>query len=424
MSYYFLYQKKGIPSWLAYSFILLMTVGISFGFRNNPTKIMSRADKNLIPKNITIGNLTNEAATIHFTTSDKTKAYLNVIGPDNQRIVKFDYQDNQQQQARQLHYFELNQLKANSQYSVEIFVENEQFIKTVQFKTLNYQYPTVSNPPLFGKVVKTDLTASSNTLVAIKIFPNDPYAYSTLTKSNGEWIITLPFVLDKNQQEVKLTKEQVLKIKFIDEDLKQSTVVVKYNDTKPLRSIVLGQDYDFTKSDLVLGVKKRQVNRLITAPTQNSIISSQYPAFRGQAFPNTLVKLVIEPNIANLLISTDDSGNWQYVPLKPLLVGQYQVYAKQGDKEATVKFNITKSGEAVLGEATPSAELTATPTQIPSEPTFTPVPSPTIQVIVPTNAFLTPTVSQTEIPRLGFNNNLLILMASGLSLLGLFLVLY
>lgn len=424
MSYYFLYQKKGIPSWLAYTFILLMTLGISFGLRNNPAKIISRADKDLTPKQVTVTNLTNEAAVVHFTTKAKVKTHLSLVGKDNLNLIKFDLRDDKNQTNRQLHYFQLDGLKANTQYLVDIYVEAKRYQKQISFKTLNYQYPTVNNPPLFGKIVKSDLTPSDDTLVEIKVFDDKDYSYSTITKNNGEWITTLPFVLDQEQQEIKLDPEQILTLRFTNQNLKHSTVIVKYKDAKPLRSIVLSQDYDFTKPDLVLGVKNRQTNRLITAPAPSSVISSQYPAFRGHAPPNTLVKLIINPNVANLLISTDDSGNWQYVPLQPLSVGQYQVYAKQGDKEVTVNFNITKSGESVLGEATPSAELSATPTQTPNVPTFTPVPSPTIQVIVPTNSPLNPTISQTEIPRLGFNNNLLILMASGLSLLGLFLVLY
>ena len=428
MSYYFLYQKKGVPSWLAYSIILIMTVGISLGLRGNSTRIMSRANKNLIPKQITISNITNEAATLHFVTKDLTKTHVNLLTPNNTSLMKFDWRDQTQQTPRQLHYFQLNQLKSNTQYQIEIYVEGKLYDQPIRFKTLNYQYPTLNNAPIFGKVVKSDLTASDNTLVEAKLTSNSKYSYSTLTKGTGEWIITLPFVLDENQQEIKLIPEQKITIQFTNEQLHSSTVVTKYNLTQPLRSIVLGQDYDFTKADLVLGVKKRQTNRLITAPVNNSAISSAYPAFRGQAAKNSLVKVVIEPNIANLLISTDDSGSWQYVPLQPWAIGQYRLTAKQGELEETIDFQITKSGEAVLGEATPSANLTITPTQAPTlspfQPTVTPLPSPTIQVIVPTTSLLTPTITQEQIPQLGYHNNLLILLASGLSLLGLFLVLY
>lgn len=405
-----------------------MTVGISLSLKGSSTQIMSRANKNLIPSQIAVSNLTNEAATLHFVTKNPAKTQVNLLTPENSSLVKFDWRDQTQQTPRQLHYFQLNQLKSDTQYQVEIYIEGKLYNQKVQFKTLNYQYPSLNNAPIFGKVVKSDLTASDNTLVVAKLNPNSKYSYSTLTKPTGEWIITLPFVLNENQEEIELNPEQQITLKFTNEQLKNSTVLSKYNLTQPLRSIVLGQNYDFTKTDLVLGVKKRQTNRLITAPANNSAISSAYPVFRGQAIKNSLVKVVIEPNVANLLISTDDSGSWQYVPLQPLSIGQYRLTAKQGDQEEIINFQITKSGEAILGEATPSATLTTTPTQVPTtkptQPTIALIPSPTIQVIVPTNALLTPTVTQEQIPQLGYHNNLLILLASGLSLLGLFLVLY
>lgn len=417
-----------MPSWLAYILILIMTVGISLGLKGRSTQIMSRANKNLIPKQITVSNITNEAATLHFITKDRAKTYISLSTLNNPPLIKFDWRDQTQQTPKQLHYFQLNQLKPNTQYQIEIYVEGKRYDQLVQFKTLHYQYPTLNNAPIFGKVVKSDLTASDNTLVEAKLTPKSKYSYSTLTKPTGEWIITLPFVLDENQQELKLDPEQKIIIQFTSEQLKKSTVLTKYNLSQPLRSVVLGQNYDFTKADLVLGVQKRQTNRLITAPANHSAISSAYPAFRGQAAKNSLVKVVIEPNIANLLISTNDSGFWQYVPLQPLPIGQYRLIAKQGDSEETIEFQITKSGEAILGEATPSANLTITPSQTPTQPppqlTLTPLPSPTIQVIVPTTSLITPTITQEQIPQLGYHNNLLILLASGLSLLGLFLVLY
>jgi len=411
MSYYFLYRKKGIPSWLAYTFILIMTAIISLALKGNSTKIISRADKNLMPNQIAVSNLTNTTATIHFITKNRVKTYLNLIDPSGNKLIKFDFRDQNQQTARQLHYFQLNQLKPNLKYRVEIYVEKQKYYREIEFKTLNFSYPSINNTPIFGKVLNSDLTPSENTLVKVKISSDNPYTYSTLTKATGEWIITLPFAIDKNRQEIVLKPEQVLTLNFLDQNLKHSSVKVIYKEAKPLRSIILGQNYDFTKPDLILGIKTRQINRLITAPKDGSILFSSYPTFRGQAKEHSLVKLVIEPNVANLLITTDNSGGWKYIPLKPLPPGKYQAYAKQNKQEKRINFTVGKSGEAVLGEATPSASLT-------------PLPSPTIQVIVPTNLPVSPTVIQNQIPTLGFHNNLLILIASGLSLLGLFLLLY
>lgn len=421
MSYYFLYQKKGVPSWLAYGFILLLTIGLSLGLKGQSTPIISRADKKLLPTQITVSNITNETATLHFTTKDLAKTQIKLLTPDNQSWLKFDLRDQHKQTDKQLHYFQLDRLKANTQYQIQIYVDGKLFDKQIKFTTLNYQHPRLSNSPIFGKVVKSNLTAAENTLVELKIFPKSKVIYSTLTKQTGEWIITLPFVLDENQQEVEVHPEQPLTLKFTGPEFKQSVVRVKYKDVQPLRSIVLGQNYDFTKNDLVLGIRESQKKQLITAPTNNSALDKSFPTFRGHASKNSLVKVIIEPNIANLLISTDQNGNWQYIPLLPLPIGQYRLTAKQAGQEESITFQITKSGESVLGEATPSADLTVTPTPI---QIITSVPSPTIELITPTEVAITPTITQEQIPSLGTGNNLLILLASSLSLLGLFFVLY
>jgi hypothetical protein len=275
----------------------------------------------------------------------------------------------------------------------------------------------------------SDMQPTEGALITAKIPDNSPYSYSGLSKSAGEWIITLPLILDSQEEEINLGKDQVIKLDIINENLEKSQVIVKYGDCQPLRTVVLGQNYDFTKSDLVLGVKKRVSSKLVTNPTEGAVISSFYPTFRGQGPKNTFLKLIIEPNIANLLISIDKNGNWQYTPQKSLAPGKYRLLAKSGSLKEEVNFQIGKSGQAVLGDATASATITLAPTETePDEdPTPTAVsPTSTPQVsTAPTDIpLISPTITQEIIPQLGLNNNLVILLASGLSLLGLFLVLY
>ena len=422
MSYYFLYQKKGVPSWLAYSFILIMTVAISLTFRGGSTKIISRASKNLIPLNITVSNLTNKSANIYFNTKEPVKTYISVSANNQPAQVLFDYRDQKTQLSRRLHYFELNQLDTNTQYRFSIYVEGKLYEQEQNFATLSLEYPTLSNAPVFGKVVQSNLQPAAEVLVSVKLSSDSQYNYSVLTRASGEWIATLPIVLDNQGLEATIDPNQIINIHLMDENLKQSKITVKYVDTQPLKSVVLGQNYDFTQSDLVLGIKKRAENHLITSPSNNAVISSFYPTFRGQGSKNTLLKLMIKPNVVDLLVSVDKNGNWQYTPEMALSPGQYELIAKNNSEEETITFNIGKSGETVLGEATPSATITLNPTTATS-PVITTIPSPTTIPTI-TTLLISPTIIQDQIPQLGFHNNLLILLASGLSLLGLYLVLY
>src|SRR3989339_138604 len=277
MSYYFLYQKKGVPSWLAYSFILIMTVIISLAFKGSSTKIVSRASKNLIPHNITVSNLTNKSASIHFTTKDPVKTYLSISSQNKPTQVQFDYRDQETQLPRRLHYFQLNQLSTNTQYRFSIYVEGKLYQEEQTFKTLDLEYPTLSNAPVFGKVVQSNLQPGVDILVTVTLFPQSRYTYSALTRSSGEWIATLPIVLNEENQETNISPNQIINLHLINEDLQQSKVTVKYVEAQPLRSVIIGQNYDFTQSDLVLGVKERRTSQLITSPIDNAVISSFYP---------------------------------------------------------------------------------------------------------------------------------------------------
>ena len=423
MSYYFLYHKKGIPSWIAYFLILILTVSLTFVFKNSSTQIVSRANKNLIPQSVAISNKTNESVSIFFTTHEQARTNLSYSSNLETPNIKFDARDDTKQNPRKLHYFQLNQLKKNSNYTFNIFVEGKKMSKEYTFKTLNIDFPTLNNAPIFGKVLLSNLKPAENVLVKVKILPYQN-TYSALTKQTGEWVSTLPIIFDNNQKEVELDPTQVIELQFINQDLKKSNVRVKYQDSQPLRSIIMGQDYDFTTSDLVLGVKNQKTGSLISSPQNNSLINSNYPIFRGRAEKNTLLSLIIEPNIANLLITVDSNGAWKYSLPKPLLPETYSLTAKNNSKQQTINFTVGKSGESVLGDATPSATTTIEPTIVEPTPILaTPTNQPTTTITSVTHLSPTPT-PKTQIPELGFSNNLIILLASGLSLLGLYLVLY
>ena len=91
---------------------------------------------------------------------------------------------------------------------------------------------------------------------------------------------------------------------------------------------------------------------------------------------------------------------------KSLSAGSYNLIAKNGSSTIARQFTITKSGEQVLGEATESAQLTATPT-------FTPTATITI---APTD--ITPTLPSTggNITYMMYSSAALILLGLGLFL--------
>lgn len=412
MSYYFLYHKKGVPTWLAYFFILVLTLGLTMVFGAKPNRIISRATKNLTADKITVSNLTNNSGTVFFTTPEGVISSLTLKGENGSTQLLFDYRDQLKQTVRTNHYYHLANLTQNSLYRFEISLENKSLAKEYQFRTGAIAIPSLSNAPIFGKVLFKNLEPANEVFVRVKR-ENSSQFFTTLSKQTGEWLVSFPIVLDETGQETKILENTILTLEFLGAKQKRSLVKVRYLDAQPLRTILLGKDYDFTLPDSVLGIANNGNSRLITFPKNAGVITSFTPTFRGKGRPNTLLKLTLRPNIADLLVSVDRQGEWRYTPENPLTPSRYELYLKDGIIEESVFFTVGKSGEAVLGEATPSATtITPKPTAIPT-PTATHKPS-----------LITPTIIKDEIPELGFNNNFAILFASGLSLLGLFLVLY
>jgi hypothetical protein len=112
------------------------------------------------------------------------------------------------------------------------------------------------------------------------------------------------------------------------------------------------------------------------------------PRFRGTGIPNSQLTITVNssPQTGKIIVAPDGSWNWR--PARELLPGIHYL-SLQGYNEknqlTTInrKFIVLKSGEAVLGESTPSASLTPAPTSWVT-PTITPTPNPSIPTPSPT----------------------------------------
>jgi hypothetical protein len=438
MTYYFLREKKKIPSLLAYGIIMVVTVALALFLNSNQkSTIVSRASKTSSPEQIRLSNLTESSVTVSFITSNTNNTLIKYGEGIGINMVKFDDRDINKQTARVIHYFTLSNLQPNTVYSFQIIVEGKKYSKDeYRFRTLNKGLATYSHPPIFGKILDDSLRPIGGALIKLQ-FDNNSNTYTALSKNSGEWIISLPIIIDDENKSIKVTDSQTLLLTVVSEKTKKSTVKTKYADSRPLRTIVLGNDYDYTNPEnSVLGIKRSQQQpELITYPKSQGIISSQYPTFRGISKPNTFIELVTNPHIFSTVVTTDNKGNWQYTSKDSVKPGAYSVYAKEKstNRQENITFYIIKSGEAVLGEATPSSKVDPTPTNTPTPTTIpsptiikqlTNTPTPTITVTTSIPTPISPTITKKLIPTTGFNNSMLIILASGISLFGLFLVIY
>ena len=186
-----------------------------------------------------------------------------------------------------------------------------------------------------------------------------------------------------------------------------------------LPPIEMGKTYNFMGSNKtasksaqmeVLGnnsvtLSNTGINILFPGKEKDTTID-QNPKLRGVGIPGNKIQITVNSESQTATITVKADGTWEYRPKIPLPPGMHTITLTGTDnsgKKITIsrKFVVLKSGEAVLGEATPSGTLT--PTEEPNitiSPSFTPTPSATVSVtptITPT-ATLTPTPTDTPTP--------------------------
>ncbi|MEK9179574.1 MAG: hypothetical protein AAB893_03860, partial [Patescibacteria group bacterium] len=374
--------------------------------------------------------ITATSATISFLTEEETTAYISAQADTlSEPHIGFDFEDGKKLKERSLHYITFDNLLPNSRYTYKIYLANREPLsqKTYMFNTIarHLQGSKSSVQPFFGKVLLANLQPAANTLIYLS-FPaiNKSLWFSTLSKNTGEWVITIPLVYSPNftLQELSDTNEVITY--FIESKNSSSIARSLVKDMSPLKTIILGETYDVRQDVLrtepVRGAVDSKGGLQILSPMTGGILSSQYPVIKGIAAPNSLVNIRLNPYTTRAVLNTNNNGEWRYIATKPLTPGSYIFTAEQGNTSKTISFVIGKSGESVLGNATSSATLTPTTVPIGSvgglvTPTVVPTQIPTLPA---------PTVTSKSIPSAGANTNLIIGIASGLSLLGLIFVLY
>lgn len=427
MSYYFLRKQQKISGFVAYSLLFILTIGIGLSLRSIKTKTAIQASQKILLHDLRISNITATSATISFFTEKPTIAYVSAQADIvSEPRIGFDFDDGKKLKERVLHYITFDNLLPNTRYTYKVYLSRKEPLshKDYAFRTIakHLQGSKSSTQPFFGKVLSVNLQPAENTLIYLS-FPtiNPSLWYSAMSKNTGEWVITVPLVYSPNFTPRELTDDNEVLMRFAQSTINTSNIRVTIKHMSPLKTVILGESFDTRQNTVpstesVRGAADSSTDVLrILSPLTGSILSSQYPVIQGVAAPNSLINMRLDPLSFRAVLNTNRNGEWRYVSNKPLVPGSYVFIAEQDNINKTISFVIGKSGESVLGNATASASLT--PTQaIGSVGGFvTPTSIPTLPA---------PTVISRSIPTAGGNTNLIIGIASGLSLLGLIFVLY
>lgn len=417
-SFYHSEKKIALPIAL----ILLITLLISISFGIQKVKTFSTNAKTHTRGATEITNITPHSATIIWETDIKTngwvaygtnKNFLTTYGSDDRDVANHKNMYTQ-------HYVSLKNLNENTTYFFKI-ASNQQVQTSTNhnpffFKTTPQLSLRESIKPAFGKSMNANGTPLSEGIVFLKIDGATPL--STLTKTTGEWLIPLYHLTNKNTMKLfMLTAETPLTIEIRNEDGEKALITTTIAQISPVpHTIVMGQQREYTDEKInVLADSTRIASMAPTTfdiifPKQNAIIPGKRPIIKGVALPSStiVIQLYSKTKTHTFTLKSNKDGIWSFTPSYDLPEEKHTITMTTHDINntrvtKTHVFTIAKSGESVLGEATPSATITQTPI-----PTILPTNQPSI---IPTN---TPSP-----PVTGINQISISFIGAGLFILGL-----
>lgn len=401
MSYSDLFIKKEKKIPIVFLLPPLLITIFFFNIFFNKSILPSRALSNF-PRQIKILKITENRAIIFWETGEREISYL-LFGESEKKInqIVLDDRDSQSLKTKRFfHIVTLNNLKPNQENYFRIVTEKKIF-NNLNGKPFTFKFePNIgrvfTSLPLYGKVLGENTRMLPETILIFSI--NQEPVGITTGKSNGDWLVVL------RRFNKSFNNDEIVTLEIYTEDKNKTVVRGKIKDFSPLTiPITFGKNYDLTTVEKNVlsssASKKNQDIFLIVYPKNKALIPGSRPIIKGWALPGKEVNVILKSRpIFSFKTKADKNGQWQVNIDFDLLPGDYQLDANslddRGNKlEQTVAFKIIKSGEQVLGEATPSATLipspTITPTIIPTIfPTNTPIISPTIYKTGNFNSYL------------------------------------
>lgn len=424
MYYSFYTKKQGIPIPLALLAVFILVFGL-IRFFNQPKEYNVMHNKTEILETH-IGNFSHNQVSLFWRTKDPVEGYI-VYGdqPNDLNHKEYDELDTPTRlRARRNHLVILTDLLPHHTYYF-MFINNGKTYSQSTGTAFTVETPrvittTTQLPPVYGIAIDKKSNRAVDTIVILKIEGIEPLI--TRTKQDGSFLLSLCCLYRSASIEplATLTEKQAT-LKILDDDGTATKVVADITDMTPFaQELVLGSNQPQALSSIAdsellqQSVEEVPLDPIdIIYPKQEADIPGNKPLMKGVALSGKTVKGVIQPEGETFEVETNGDGVWTYTPESALSAGKHTlaIQSKNENNQTLGKersFIVLKSGEAVLGEATPSATLTP-----PREtPTSTATATPTLALS------LTPTPPVTGFTILPFAS-----IAAALVLFGLGLIL-
>ncbi|MFC1626740.1 Ig-like domain-containing protein [Patescibacteria group bacterium] len=424
--------------------LLILVVGGGIVIFESITRLPSKASSSEKPLNVQFSNISDSTFTVTWTTDEQTSGAI-ILNSSGQRAMTInDERDGSGKLGLYTtHSVIFRQAAPDSIYDISLLSNgrtyNENDDKPYTVQTGSTLPPnTNSLEPAYGKVVTQEGQPADGALVFFIL--EGGQALSTLTKSSGSWLMPLNLARTSSLDKYLVPSDRhTIHIQVLHDIERATAITDTYNDS-PVPDMILGKQYDFRKQQAKVETKQShdvagatqeqsQINETpmttpspittnqqlpeqnigglntdiqLVAPKEGASLTSTLPLFQGTGIPQKHVTLTVGiQNPTTTATQIGDDGVWRYTPEKPLAPGKQSVTATTVDETnkpiaMTHTFTILKSGTQVLGDATPSATLTPTPTNVASPTaTLTTTPTPTATLAgqqVPTSGTFLPTI--------------------------------
>lgn len=377
--------------------LLLLTFSLFAGsyLTSQTTSLRSRASGDCHPQNLQITNITHSSFDLFFITSVPCSSALSLDG----RLVNDFYQSDN----NRLHYFQVDNLQPDHQYSFSI-VSGGSSIDNPDYTLATAPQPSSQMPTsnlAWGKVFNPDSTPATKAIVYL-IIPGASPLSAPVTNS-GNWHISLAHSLTQDKTNwftPPASAEEEIYVIAPDGQTTQLTHHTSANN--PVPDIIIGQNYFSDSSASSTGQltitnpvnsTTNQPNLSVHNPNEGETLNTANPNFFGTApiGSKVLIEVESEQKHQDELLATD--GNWSWSPPQSLEPGEHTLTVKSQDPDTLAwstivrRFFVLPSNDALAFTASASAS-TPTPTTLPtSVPTLVPtiIPTPTTSLPTPTD---------------------------------------
>lgn len=416
--------------------LLVIGVGATSYLTSVGINLFGQASAPETPENIRITDVSDTSFTVSYKTATSVAGSLTYGKTETFGSIAVDNRDQQQEilSPHAIHYITVRTLTPETTYFFAIVSGETTFLDK------NDKPFTVTTGPAIKGKPSTTLPASGKIILStsgtldeavIYLSGKETQTISALVKPDGSYILPLNTTKTKNLNAYASFTDNQEFTGLVIASTTQTSFTLLVNQTNPIPTLILGQNYDFTlntdplKNDdtnltATLSAQLRfpsfeaSTNTRapqITTPKEDEAFTDDKPLFKGVASPGASIKIEIH-SLENIQeqIKVDTRGNWSYRPTKALSPGEHTISITAPDqfgifKTITQNFTVYASGSQVNESATPSAQPTLRPTvttAVSPSPTLIPSPSvssatplPTIQVPTPTLILM---VSPTGLP--------------------------